>query len=188
MEPQSPTVAHLRSPSIAPSAAIMASRPSQRLKSDARAAAWHTAQQTLRLDDQSPPDAATAPETVHDLIGRIVHLESAPLHGHDLPPSRPPPPPAAPPPPPEPTTATDGKMLQCISILEKAFKLHELTLEPGMSTVAAEGDVSTAVGILIRYAAARIVDVDATTGRYGTAGPPARDDHSQPTGPASSAA
>ena len=167
----------------------MASRPSQRLKSDARAAAWHAAQQTLRLDDQPPPDAATAPETVHDQIGRIVNLESAPLHGHDLPHSRPPPPPrTAPPPPPEPNTATDGKMLQCISILEKAFKLHEVSLDPTMTTLAADGDVAAAVRVLLKYAAARIVDVDATTGRFGVFGPPARGDDSKPTGAASSAA
>ena len=56
------------------------------MKSGARAAAWHTAQQALRLDDQPPTDDATAPETVQDrLIGPIVNLESAPLHGHDLP-------------------------------------------------------------------------------------------------------
>ena len=79
-------------------------------------------------------------------------------------------------------------MLQCISILEKAFKLHEISLEPTMSTVAADGDVAAAVRVLIRYAAARIVDVDATTGRYGVVGPPVRGDDSQPSGAASSAA
>ena len=166
----------------------MASRPSQRLKSDGRAAAWHTAQQTLRLDDHPPPDAATAPETVQDrLLGPIINLESAPLRDRDLPPRRPPPPPAAPPPPPEPTTATDGKMLQCISILEKAFNLHDRTLEPATSAVAVEGDVPTAVRTLLSYATARIVDVDATTGGYGIAGPPARD-IAQPTRAACSAA
>ena len=168
----------------------MASRPSHRMKSGARAAAWHTAQQALRLDDQPPTDDATAPETVQDrLIGPIVNLESAQLHGHDLPHSRPPPPPrTAPPPPPEPNTATDGKMLQCISILEKAFKLHKVSLDPTMTTLAADGDVAAAVRVLLKYAAARIVDVDATTGRFGVFGPPARGDDSKPTGAASSAA
>ena len=180
-------------------------RPSQLLKSESRAAAWHAVQRALHDADRPSHDAETAPETAHGvmmeqcadhLISRFVahdppkdghdHPPNRPP-GHDLPPSRPPPPPAAPPPPPEPTTATDGKMLQCISILEKAFNLHERTLEPAMSAVAAEGDVSTAVRILIRYATARIVDVDATTGRYGIAGPPARD-IAQPTGAASSAA
>ena len=40
------------------------------------------------------------------------------------------PPPVGPAPPSEPTGATDGKMVQLAALLEKAYNLHERSMEP----------------------------------------------------------
>ena len=159
-------------------------RPSQQLKSDTHAAAWHASRGFFSPADLPSHAAETAPETAHEvmveqcadqhLVSRFVAHDPPRVNGHDHPPNRPLGPAARPPPPPpEPTTATDGKMLQLIAIIEKAINLHAHTVEPATCTVATEGGVPKAVRLLIKYATSRIEVVDATTGRYGHDGPPA---------------